>query len=256
MELVNYRCEHTDGRETTVHGRMAIADATTKDMVLILPGDGPVGKKKDTWVSLQEKLLADDISSLAIDFDGQGESEVPRSKLKLSVGMANARSSIDFLMHENPWEIRRVHLFGNSFGGNIAVLLSNEMPEISSLFLRAPVSDYTSIFLKELGDQMLEAWVDGNSDYDEFENQFYFEALKLSTYVAASNFTGKAKIVHGKLDEVVPYAQSIHLNNALKTKGNSTLELYEDCGHQFDIDHQQQRYEEACVDFFLEEIAK
>ena len=102
-------------------------------------------KNSETATALQQELARNKISSFAFDFSDTGESEGKTSDLTVSAGIDDLKSAIGYLKNLG---FQNFALSGSSFGGSVALNYAVGDQSIRALALKAPVSEWPSIFAR------------------------------------------------------------------------------------------------------------
>lgn len=120
----------------TAHGSVGVRRTPTR-------GPGPhepavlvhgLGGNSLNWVDLADQL-SDRLDCAALDLPGFGSSDPPADRDYTLVGHARAAAAVADALFPG----RRVHLFGNSMGGSVAVDLAARSPErVATLCLVSP----------------------------------------------------------------------------------------------------------------------
>lgn len=215
--------EPTEGREHIVllcHGFMSSKESQTNRL-------------------LTEKLLKSNIATCRFDFYGHGEHKSPFQKITLSHCLKQIDGVLSWIRNEG---YAHIGLLGSSFGGLTAILSAAKHPEITSLALKCPVSDYPPIWRGLLGEAGMTNWQsDGLLSFATPEGRarldyrFYADLLNYNTYQEALKIKSPVLIVHGKDDRDVPFEQSRKLLQVLESRSTVKAELLAMAGanHQF-----------------------
>ncbi|HET6371603.1 MAG TPA: alpha/beta hydrolase [Nitrospiria bacterium] len=189
-----------------------------------------------TNLALTQFLLAKGFATVRFDFFGHGKSKEEFAQMTLS-------RCVDQLERVLAWfktkRIRRVGIVGSSFGGLVALLVSENHPELRTVALKCPVSDYTSIWRGQLGEAGMQYWessgltsiVNGDGSRARLGYGFYQDLLQYDGYAAAGKIEVPVLIVHGDRDAYVPIPQSERLRDFLP--GEKRLEKIPGADHEF-----------------------
>lgn len=170
-------------------------------------------KNSETALLLQRELAKNKISSFAFDFSDTGESECKREDLTVSAGIDDLISAIKYLKSLG---FQNFGLSGSSFGGSVVFNYTLKDKNIKAIALKAPVSDWSSIFASPLR-----------------LKKFVKDASKYTIYSKASQIQCPVLIFHGDQDETVPVEQSKKTCGLIK---NCRLKIIKGADHQL-ADH-------------------
>ena len=188
------------------------------------------------YAQLTPPLTESGISCLLVDLYGHGESTGEFEELTPSKAVQDIVAAVRFLFTEG---YSRIGLVGSSFGGNAALLAASQLPDTTALVLRAPVSDYASLWRERLSADELEEWrTTGKRYYGSFEGRnyqlgycYYEDSVSLNEYAAAEKVSAPTLLLHGTADDVVPITQSRKL--ARRMQDCELVEL-EGANHRLD----------------------
>ncbi len=142
--------------------------------------------------------------------------------------------AIDFIGSKSgEWKVSadKFALIGASAGGHLALLYTYKYDtgnKVKTVISMAGPTDLSQIIHAGAAQMQVAQWLIG-STY-QANPEAYAQASPVTHVSAGSRPT---LLFHGKLDIVVPYLQSVELNNKLKQSGAaSKLVLYEDTGHE------------------------
>ncbi|OIO25514.1 hypothetical protein AUJ14_04085 [Candidatus Micrarchaeota archaeon CG1_02_55_22] len=188
------------------------------------------------YAQLAPRLVEKGISCLRVDLYGHGESTGDFEKLTPSKAVQDLVAAVRYLFTKG---YSRIGLVGSSFGGNAALLAAAQLPDTAALVLRAPVSDYASLWRERLSAKELEEWrTTGKRHYGSFEGRnyqlgycYYEDSVSLEEYVKAETVSVPTLLLHGTADDVVPIAQSRKLAKHLP---NCELIELDSANHRLD----------------------
>lgn len=197
--------------------------------------------------ALAELLNNRGIATLRFDCFGHGDSDGPFAKLTTSIGVAEARAALTYVMTRG---YGRLALAGSSFGGLISILAAAEwtdlhkstpatVPPLTCLALKCPVVDFGEELRLELGEDGLQQWEQTNTIPDlhggpsrlPLDYAFYQDCLTRIAYEPARTITAPTLIVQGDHDEYVPLHQSQRLYASVS--GPKHLEILPGADHRF-----------------------
>ncbi len=220
-------------------------------LVLMLHGFGSNMHEKENYDILSKKLLDNNIDSLRFDYLGHGLSEGNTEDLTIEIAMNEALTLLKKYPH------KKLYIVGTSYGGGLAALLTEKI-KVEKLVLWSPLIDAKNNvinpqnhFCKDfLGDEALKQIKEkgyatfGNTNI-KFNMNTFNDAKKYDVKKVLLNYKGKVKIFHGTLDLVVPYKQSLELENK-----NINVELIENAVHCF-YDENSKEVINKTVDFLI-----
>lgn len=132
---VTFRAE--DGR--TLSGIMFEADSRPSAAVVLVP---MLGRPKDDWQAVAQKLADASIGALAIDLPSQVLPEDPKS---LAGWAADIRAAVAYLASRPDVRPSAIGLAGASLGANLAAVAAAADPRIHALALVSPSLDYRGV---------------------------------------------------------------------------------------------------------------
>lgn len=187
------------------------------------------GSHKD---SERQKGLVRFFSSLGyavfrFDYFGCGESSGHLPMTTITKGLNSLKAVMEYLKGQ-PWvDKKHIGLYGNSYGGVLAVLEASLHPQYKFLILTSPANYLDNI------DVDIEEW--RKNEIMTVIRQprhisFYDDALKYDVFKSAEKVCSPVLILHGTEDDVIPFNQSVKLNNHFS---NSTLIAVEDEKHKY-----------------------
>lgn len=241
--------------DTLLRGKFFVPDTKEKyPLVILATGDGPSGSNGLTWKNIVPMLLKKGIGAFLFDFAGLGNSDGERRNLTLPIGVSNFSAVINQVRKHVGHNPEKIGLIGASFGGNIALLVTSEYPEIKAVGLKSPCSYLPEAFLSEYGEEEMERWARlGYTDKAGFNYTAVEEALKISTYLHAEKITVPVCIVHGTADSAVPIRQSRDLVRLIK---NSELIPIEGADHWYANGDEWEQMANHLVDFMEKVLLK
>lgn len=224
------------------HGKLSAVVQTPdnqKNFPLVIICHGFTGQKNsDLLENLSDELESRGIASLRFDFNGHGDSEGNFQDMTVLNEIEDAKKVYDYA--EKIPGVTSISIAGHSQGGVVASMVAGELgaKKIKSLALMAPAA--------VLRDDAIRGILQGTT-YDSINIPEYVEifghhkvgknyivtAQTLPIYETAKKFTGKAYMIHGKTDIIVPYTYSLRYQEIYK---NSELKLLDGFDHGFSQD--------------------
>lgn len=104
-----------------------------------------LGRSKDEWSVVAERLVDAGIASLAIDLRGHGRSAGNGSELRAMV--ADVRAGLDWLAANPAIRPDMLGVVGASLGASLAALAAAEAPSVRAVAMISPSLDYRGIRL-------------------------------------------------------------------------------------------------------------
>ena len=203
------------------------ANGKNLDGTLYIPSDkeGPVpgvvifhgrGSRKARYTDRAEALADAGFMTLIFSFRGCGESEGDFGEQTPSMGYQDAQAGFDFLMEQENLDKERVGVYGGSFGGYLAAILTQDR-SFNSLILAAP-----ALYMDEWWHKVLEKLEPGLTQ--NYRNGNYFSENK--ALEATSKYTGALLLMTHELDDICPKNQTqAFINAAKETRLNDQAEI-------------------------------
>lgn len=199
-----------------------------KSSTLIILLHGFLASKEDLYF-LAKEFAREGFDALCIDLYGHGETQGEFKELTISKCVNDIHEIISSFREMKSYS--KYSLLGYSIGGYIALSYCLKHNGITSSVLCAPVSDFKELFKQA----DIKEWKESNMLKDielginiNLNYEFYKDGIEIFNYKKAHEIKNKTLIIHGSNDSVVPYEQSIKLNETLQ---NSTLYLIDNGEH-------------------------
>jgi alpha-beta hydrolase superfamily lysophospholipase len=124
-----------------------------------------LGRSKEEWSFLAERLQDAGISALALDLRGHGRSGGSGGDLQAMTG--DVAAAVGWLAAQGTVRGFPVGIVGASLGANLAVLAAAESPIVRALALISPALDYRGVridaaLMKKVGDRPM--WLAASTD--------------------------------------------------------------------------------------------
>jgi pimeloyl-ACP methyl ester carboxylesterase len=240
-------------KETTLRGKFFEPDVTGEyPLVILATGDGSSGSNGLTWTNITSMLAKAGIGSFLFDFAGLGNSNGERRSLTLPIGISNFSAVMKQVHNHKGHDPERIGVIGASFGGNIALLVAADYPEIKAVGLKSPCCYLPEAFLCEYGEKEMARWAElGYTEEAGFNYIAVEEALRISTYAAAEKIQVPVLIIHGTADSAVPIRQSRDLLRLLK---NGRLIPIEGADHWYANGDEWEQMANNLVDFMAKTL--
>lgn len=217
----------------TLSAIKVVKNENDKPNLLFLHGGGQADKYRTLY--LAEKLLDENIDSLAFDHSGSGESSGEMNESSLEKRCKEAEEVLQLCSESE------LTVCGSSMGGYIALKMLEIDFDIKNLILFCPAVYDKEAFKMNFDEQFTNII----RQEESWKNSDVFELLK--------NFKGNLLIVIGEDDEVIPdgviellnkYSSNVNKKKIIKLKG---------VGH---IVHKELTEKEGLADFVLENVVE
>ncbi len=173
----------------------------TRPTIIFAHGNGEL---IEDWHGEMDRLVAAGLNALLVEFPGYGHSEGKPSRSAL---LETFTTAFDWLVSRDDVDAERIIAHGRSLGGGVAGDLALTRP-VGALVLQSTFSSAKAI--------AWENFVPGFLVRDRFDNRR-----------AVSDFTGPVLLMHGRRDDVIPYAHAETV--AAAREGLDVIEM--DCAH-------------------------
>jgi dienelactone hydrolase len=127
------------GEGRTVNGLLTEVGQRPAPAVVLVP---MLGRPKDDWQAVAQRLADANIMSLAIDLPGTAAPEDPNA---LAGWNSDVRAAVDYLAARPDVRSGAVGVAGASLGANLAVLAAVADARVRSLALISPTLDYRGV---------------------------------------------------------------------------------------------------------------
>jgi len=160
-------------------------------------------KESPKFIAIGEQMSKAGFCVLRFDFSGCGNS-LPRRALSLvEARKSDLAAAMGFAL-EQPWSDGRIGLLGSSFGGFLSLLAANERPEL----IRATVSWAAPFDISKI-----------HPDREHFEDLRTIAPDRFSLGspkdLSALGEAARVLVIHGQLDEIVPWSDSVRIYERL-----------------------------------------
>jgi hypothetical protein len=210
----------------------------TKDRdkpIIILCHGFSTSKNSGTYVSLEQILNKNNISTFRFDFYGHGESEGKFEEITVSEAVDGILNAIKLLKRLG---YTKIGLMGSSFGGIASTMAASKTNDLFVLTLKSPVSNYEEKEIMTKTKQELEEWkrkgykyyISGDGRKLRLNYTFAEDFKKNNGYEAAKQIKVPTLIVHGDKDESVPVKQSKKIASIIR---DCKLEIIKGADHRY-----------------------
>ena len=186
------------------------------------------------FVRFSRLLAKHGIASVRFDFPGSGESDGIFTDMTISGEIDDAGSILDYFRSLDMIDENRIIILGLSMGGSVAgYLAGSRFSDIKGLVLWAPAGEFR-LFIEKREKQIESGEISG--DFMDIGGlllgqNFVDDARSLNILEKTAEYRGKALVVHGTEDTVVPSAVS---EGYLKLFGDrAELVLIDGADHTF-----------------------
>ena len=194
-------------------------------------------KESPKFIAIGEEMSRSGFCVLRFDFSGNGQSPARRLLSLVESRRRDLEAVIVFALRQH-WSNGQVGLLGSSFGGFISLLAAGERREL----IRAVVSWAAPFDIGKIDpdpeqiEQLAAMFPDGFS-------------LGSPTDLDALGETGPALLIHGQLDEVVPWKDSVRIYERLRDP--KRLLLMRTADHRIIDDSWRKKAIQASLEWFL-----
>ena len=194
-------------------------------------------KESPKFVAIGEKMSKEGFCALRFDFSGCGHSPPRRAMSLVEARMHDLKAAMSFALKQ-PWSDGRIGLIGSSFGGFLSLLAANERPEL----IRAAVCWAAPFDI---------SGIHPNAEHFEELRTIFPDAYSLGspTNLDALDAVGSVLLIHGQLDNVVPWSDSVRIYERLNDP--KKLLLMRTADHRVSDDSWRKRAIQASAEWFL-----
>jgi len=176
------------------------------------------------------------------DFRGHGESSGDIRKLTRQEFLADAMEAYDYLKNQEGVNPDKIGVFGSSFGGYIATLLTKKRP-VRWLALRVP-ANYPDKGINDIPQNEYPREGTGTKEWRQQELR-YGDTVALR---ALHEYPHEVLLIESEKDNVIPH-QAIQIN-AVKDKSNLTYVVMEGIGHSLESEQSDQKFIQILTRWF------
>lgn len=178
-------------------GTLYYPDTDKKNLPSILIFHGR-GSSQARYTDRAEALVKAGFLTLIFSFRGCGDSDGKFSEQTLKMGHEDALAGYDFLLKQDKVDKNRIGVWGGSYGGYQASLLTKDR-SMNSLILAVPAlykDEWWDVVPESLGEEVSQAYRDG----DDFSDNMSMKAI--------SGYKGSLLMIQHELDEICPKKQT------------------------------------------------
>ncbi len=190
--MITERFEVTSG-DHLVSGILSLPEGPGAFPCAVLSHGLVSSKESSKYIYLSERFCAAGIAACRFDYHGCGESGGNIDETTLTIRVYDLESVVEHILHRPCIDGDRIGILGSSFGGSTALLEAAKNKAVRCVALWA-----TPYMLEQKDDETI-------SDIS-FKPSIYFDFSKYDLLKEARKVS-HALVVHGELDEVVPYVE-------------------------------------------------
>src|SRR5208337_635348 len=194
-------------------------------------------KESPKFIAIGEQMSKAGFCVLRFDFSGCGNSPPRRALSLVEARKSDLGAAMGFAL-EQPWSDGRIGLLGSSFGGFLSLLAANERPEL----IRATVSWAAPFDISNI-----------HPDTEHFEDlrTIVPERFSLGSprNLSALGEAARVLLIHGQLDEIVPWNDSFRIYERLNDP--KKLVLMRTADHQVSDESWRKRAIQASLEWFV-----
>ena len=210
---------------------------------------------RDSSLGLSKALVDGSYSVLAFDLRGHGESDLAQMGAGIHE-QDDLRGAIDYVLRERGAEPGRVLLYGDSFGGAIALMTAVDEPAVVALFSDSSFTSLSDLLIQEVADRTrLVHW-----SATALRPGILFVARvakgldinKVRPVDSAALYEYSLGLVHCRADERVPLAHLAQIRAQVQEPPR--LVIYESCEHSQGWEDYTDHYEAYLLDYYDERL--
>lgn len=183
-------------KSQTMRGTLYIPDSSEEKLPSVVIFHGR-GSSQARYADRAEALAEAGFLTLIFSFRGCGESDGNFAEQTIKMGHEDALAGYDFLLRQDKVDKNRVGVYGGSYGGYHASLLT-QYRDVNSLILSVP-----ALYLNSEWEVVPETMKDEHQKYrngDDFSDSIAIKAI--------SKYEGPLLLVPHELDDVCPRKQT------------------------------------------------
>jgi pimeloyl-ACP methyl ester carboxylesterase len=194
-------------------------------------------KDSPKFIAIGDEMSGSGFCVLRFDFSGIGQSPPRRFSSLVESRRLDLEAVISFALKQH-WSNGRIGLLGSSMGGFVSLLAGDEGRD----FIRALVSWAAPFDIGKIHPEPEEMEQFGKMFPDGF-------SLGVPTDLSSLREAGPALVIHGQLDEIVPWKDSIRIYERLRNP--KRLLLMRTADHRIIDDSWRKKAIEASREWFL-----
>jgi alpha-beta hydrolase superfamily lysophospholipase len=194
-------------------------------------------KESPKYIAIGEEMSKAGFCVLRFDFSGNGQSPPRRAMSLVASRKRDLDAAITFAVNQ-PWSDGKIGLLGSSLGGFVSLLAAKERPKL----IRATVSWAAPFDISKI-----------DPDPEQIEQLFAMFpdgfTIGAPADLNAISETGRVLLIHGQLDEVVPWRDSVRIYERLNDP--KKLMLMSTADHRISDYSWRRRTVQASLEWFL-----
>ena len=206
---------------------------------------------RDSSLGMVKALVDGGYSVLTFDLRGHGESD----PAQMGAGIHeqdDLRGAIDYVLQERGAEPGRVLLYGDSFGGAIALMTAVDEPAVVGLFSDSSFTSVSDLLIQEVADRTRAArWSATALRPGILFVARTFKGLEINEVRpvdSAGLYDYPLGLAHCRADERVPLAHLAQIRAQVKVAPH--MVIYERCEHSQGWEDYTDHYEAFLLDYF------
>ncbi|MBT3249829.1 MAG: prolyl oligopeptidase family serine peptidase [Candidatus Pacebacteria bacterium] len=202
------------------------------------------GSSQARYTDRAEELVKSGFITLIFSFRGCGDSDGEFKDQTLEMGYQDALAAYDFLFKQDNVDKNRIGVYGGSYGGYQATLVSKER-EFESLVLSVPAlykNEWWKIVPESLGEETTQKYRDG----DDFADN---KAIK-----AIEGYAGQLLLIQHELDDICPKKQTDSFFNYATLASKKEKIMMNRVGHPLMKKEDRDKSNKMTVDWFKETL--
>ncbi|SPF40087.1 conserved hypothetical protein [Syntrophobacter sp. SbD1] len=224
------------------------ADGMDLSAVVHLPGRVPApviicshgflsSRESPKFLAIGEEMSKAGFCVLRFDYSGNGYTPPRPAMSQMEARRHDLEAAIGFTLKQS-WSNGRIGLLGSSLGGFVSLLAANERREL----IRATVSWAAPFDISK---------IDPDPEQIEKLRAIFPDGFTLGspTDLGTLRDTGPVLLIHGQLDEVVPWKDSVRIYERLNDP--KTLLLMRTADHRISDDSWRKRAIQTSLEWFL-----
>ena len=210
---------------------------------------------RDSSLGLSKALVEGGYSVLVFDLRGHGESDTAQMGAGIHE-QDDLRGAIDYVLTHRGAEPGRVLLYGDSFGGAIALMTAFDEPAVAGLFSDSSFTSVSDLLIQEIADRTRAARWSATALRPGI--LFVARTVKgldineVRPVDSASLYDYPLGLVHCRGDERVPLEHLAQIRKQVTVAPHMTI--YENCEHSQGWEEYTDHYEAYLLNYFDERL--
>lgn len=206
-------------------------------------------------LGMVKALVDGGYSVLTFDLRGHGESDVAQ----MGAGIHekdDLRGAIDYVLNERGAEPGRVLVYGDSFGGAIALMTAHSEPAVVGVFSDSSFTSVSDLLIQEVADRTRAASWSATALRPGIlfmaNTMKGLDITEVRPVDSAALYEYPLGLVHCRGDERVPLAHLAQIRNQVQAPPHMTI--YESCEHSQGWEDFTDHYEAYLLNYFDERL--